>query len=61
MESGIADATINPARRLPRKMINTKITINAASSSLFYGINSTAYQVSTVKEGFNFPSSGNIF
>ena len=31
IESGITDATINPARRLPRNSINTNITINAPS------------------------------
>ena len=32
---GIADATISPARRLPRKSTNTKITINAPSIKFF--------------------------
>ncbi|MNL00965.1 hypothetical protein D3C87_1214170 [compost metagenome] len=35
MDNGIAEATIKPARRLPKKMTKTKITISAPSIKFF--------------------------
>ena len=62
MESGITEATKNPARRFPRNNTNTKTTINAPSKRFFSTVPMALFTILVrSKNASIFTPSGKVF
>ena len=60
--SGITEATINPARTLPKNKTKTKITISAPSSKFFSTVEMALFTIfDRSKKGSITTPSGNVF
>ncbi len=62
MANGITDATTKPARQLPNKSTNTKITINAPSAKFFVTVLMALFtNLVLSKKGSITTPSGSVF
>ncbi len=62
MASGITEATIKPARKLPKNKTNTKITINAPSKRFFSTVPMALFTILVrSKNGSMVTPSGSVF
>ncbi len=62
MDSGITEATISPARRLPRKITRMKTTISAPSNRFFSTVLMALFTIFVLsRKGSILTPSGNVF